>query len=451
MSRTWRLALSALLPALVAVGCSDWLTGNKLTNDPNNPTVAARSNLLVGIETGQTVLQTGDLARLFSMWMQQMAGTDRQYVSLGVYTYDEDAFSPDWTAIYAGGGLIDIRALEQSALATGDTIYAGVAYVLEGFTMGTATGIWGDIPYSQAVSDSLKPKLDSQQTVYATVQAKLDTAIAFLACTSKTCVGPGSEDVWYGGGAQQWTALAHTLKARYYLDVSQRIPSAYDSAFAETTLGIADTSGNLNSYQSDIPQEQNIWYQFIVKQRQGYISAGKFLVDLMTASKDPRLAQYFQPITVSNADTIVGAPPNTAGNFSSLNPATRGAPGFRQPMVTFAENQLIRAEAALRKSAPDQAAADAAYNAERTSYGLPTATGVTLPTIINEKYVALFQNGIVVWNDYKRTCLPAITPFQRPIPERLLYPLSAERNANPNVPPPAQQPALNWANPTACT
>lgn len=449
MSRTWRLALSALLPALVAVGCSDWLTGNKLTNDPNNPTNAARNNLLVGVQTGQTVVQTGDLARLFSMWMQQMAGTDRQYVSLGVYTYDEDAFSPDWSAIYTGGGLIDIRALQSAALTAGDTTYAGVGYVLEGLTMGTAADIWGDIPYSQAVGDSLRPQLDSQRVVYATVQAKLDTAIAFLACTGPTCAGPGGADLWYGGDPASWTALAHTLKARFYMHVAERDPTAYDSAFAETTLGIADTTGDLKSFQSDIPQEQNIWYQFMIKQRQGYISAGAFLVNLMQSQNDPRLGEFFAPI---GGGGIVGAPPNTAGNFSQLNPATRGAPGFRQPIVTFAENELIRAEAALKKSAPDQAAADAAYNAERTKFGLSTATGVTVPTVIAEKYIALFQNGIEVWNDYKRTCQPAITPAQPAgVPGRLLYPLSAERNANPNVPPPEQQPPRNWNDPNPCT
>lgn len=452
MTRYWRLALGALVPAVLAVGCTDWLTGPNLTEDPNNPTVAARDNLLTGVETGQTVLQTGDLARLFSMWMQQMAGTDRQYVSLGVYSYDEDAFSADWSSIYDGGGLVDIRALQSQALAAGDTLYAGIGYVLEAFTMGTAADIWGDIPYSEAVSDVLQPALDPQQQVYATVQSKLDTALLYLQCTAPavpSCAGPGGVDLWYGDSAlvesQKWTELAHTLKARFYMHVAEQDPSAYALALAQTDSGISTPDNDLTSFHSDIPQEQNIWYQFMVKQRQGYLSAGAFLVDTMTARSDPRLAQYFDPVP---GEGIIGAPPNTAGNFSQLNPATRGAPSFRQPMVTFAENQLIRAEAALQTG--DQAAADAAYNAERTAAGVSTGSGVTLPQIITEKYIALFQNGIEVWNDYKRTCLPAITPFQRPVPARLLYPLSAERNANPNVPPPEQQPAQNWNDPNPC-
>ena len=116
--------------------------------------------------------------------------------------------------------------------------------------------------------------------------------------------------------------------------------------------------------------------------------------------------------------------------------------------MTYAENELIMAEAALQTG--QQSIADAAFNAERASQGMPPKSGVTLNDIITEKYIALFQE-IEPWNDYKRTCLPAITPAQPTgVPGRLLYPESAERNANKNVPPPAQQPARNWDQPNAC-
>src|SRR5919199_4574437 len=102
MYRISKLALSALLPAVLLAGCNDWLTGTKEENNPNSPVTAGPNQLLVDIEVGQTILQTGDLARNFAMWMQQMAGTDRQYVTQGVYIYDEDASSPDWTQVYTG-------------------------------------------------------------------------------------------------------------------------------------------------------------------------------------------------------------------------------------------------------------------------------------------------------------------------------------------------------------
>jgi hypothetical protein len=79
-------------------------------------------------------------------------------------------------------------------------------------------------------------------------------------------------------------------------------------------------------------------------------------------------------------------------------------------------------------------------NNELASQGLPAVAGLTgaalFQEIMTEKYIALFQN-IEVWSDYKRTCIPALTPAggAAQIPGRLLY-SQDERNANPNIPAP---------------
>ena len=118
--------------------------------------------------------------------------------------------------------------------------------------------------------------------------------------------------------------------------------------------------------------------------------------------------------------------------------------------MTYAENQLIIAEAAFRLG--QTATALAAYNAERADAGVPTAGSVTLADIMTEKYIALFQN-IEVWNDWKRTCIPALTPAAGTvggIPARLLY-AQSERNTNTNIPLPSDQPARNWNDPAGCS
>jgi hypothetical protein len=79
------------------------------------------------------------------------------------------------------------------------------------------------------------------------------------------------------------------------------------------------------------------------------------------------------------------------------------------------------------------------------------ATGpALLREIMTEKYITLFQN-IEVWNDYKRTCLPALVPAggKSDVPGRFLYP-TGERQTNPNVPndPPTQR---NWNDPQSCS
>ncbi|HEX6534563.1 MAG TPA: SusD/RagB family nutrient-binding outer membrane lipoprotein, partial [Gemmatimonadaceae bacterium] len=140
----------------------------------------------------------------------------------------------------------------------------------------------------------------------------------------------------------------------------------------------------------------------------------------------------------------------------------RGGQAYQQPIVTYNENLLIMAEAQFQTG--DEAGALASLNAERAAWGTATpwhhaitlapsaATGpALLQAIMTEKYITLFQN-VEAWNDYKRTCIPALTPANGAtvIPGRLLYGVT-ERQTNPNVPEPSQQPARNANDPNACT
>ncbi len=281
--------------------------------------------------------------------------------------------------------------------------------------------------------------------MYAAVQAKLDTAITLLGGTG---TGPAGADLFYGGNKTKWLRLAHTLKARFYLHVAERQgTSAYQAALAQAQQGL-QKGDDLLSYQSDDPNEQNSWYQFTVIQRAGYMSPGAFLVNLLQSRNDPRLAQYFDP---NAAGQYVGAAPGQQGSatISTFDDA-RVAPDYRQPIVTYAENQLIIAESAFRLGQTNTALT--ALNAERADAGLPAVGSATLSDIMTEKYIALFQN-MEVWNDWKRTCLPALTPAQGAvggIPGRILY-AQSERNTNTNIPLPSAQPARNWNDPNACS
>ena len=71
-----------------------------------------------------------------------------------------------------------------------------------------------------------------------------------------------------------------------------------------------------------------------------------------------------------------------------------------------------------------------------------------LDSIMIEKYVALFQN-IEAWSDYRRTCVPALTPYLKAnliwrgkIPGRLYYG-GTEGNVNSHIPTTSQQLATN--------
>jgi hypothetical protein len=233
----------------------------------------------------------------------------------------------------------------------------------------------------------------------------------------------------------------------------------YALALAAAQDGISSTDADFRTYHSTTANEWNFWHQFVVVQRAGDIGAGRRLVELMKARNDPRLETgnskipgYFE--ADEDSGEVHGADQDGKGSPVSGLSEARSAKEYRQPLITYMENQLIIAEAAYKTG--DEPAARVAVNAARAEAGLPgLGVGVTgqalLDAIYEEKYIAMFQN-IEAWNDYKRTCYPALTPATgaTAIPSRLLYG-SAERNANPNIPKPAEQPVRNWNDPNPCT
>ena len=415
----------------MAAGCSDYLTSPRAIQNPNNPTQATVAQLLTGAETNLEILYTGDLARSLSLWTKQYAGLDRQFVAVEKYDYGEDNFDGAWATVYTGGGLLDLRSIEARADSAGDATTGGIARVMEAMYLGLAADLWGDVPLTDALKPGVPATLTPQAQVYAAVQTKLDEAVTLLAQNKAS--GTGSADLFYGGSAAKWLRAAHSVKARYYLHVGN-----YAKALSEGKLGFQSPADDMKAYASENTNEQNLWYQFTEIQRSGYIGPNAYIINLMQSRNDPRLTQYFSPGPGST--TIFGVTNNAPNSKAAvLNPATRGSPAFQQPIITYAEVQLIIAEAALRTG--DAATALTAYNAYRTSQGLATAGAVTLSEILTEKFIVNFQN-IEAYNDYRRTCLPAIpsTVAATPIPGRLLYP-DIERKANPNIPPPSEQPA----------
>jgi starch-binding outer membrane protein, SusD/RagB family len=293
------------------------------------------------------------------------------------------------------------------------------------------------------------PVLDPQDQVYAALQVKLDEAIASMNASNPGGSPPGIEDLVYEGDLAKWTALAYTLKARYYLHTVERLGApAYAAALAAATNGIADPSGDYLAYHSTASTESNLYFQF-TGQWVDYLSAGKALLDLLQSTGDPRLSEYFDPN--ADGDFVGAAPGEDIGVSPSPLSATRLDAGFRQPLATWAENALIVAEAA--NVGGDDLTARANLDAVRADAGLaPVGAGVSGPAllqaIMTEKYIRLFQSP-ETWSDYRRTCLPVLVPAPGStfIPARFVYPLS-ERNANTSIPDGG--PLQNWNDPNPC-
>jgi starch-binding outer membrane protein, SusD/RagB family len=444
MRRSWSTTLGAALLMLGSAGCGDFLSGDDVSGNPNLPTAGTRDALFVGWQAGQFGVQEFGLAQVTCQWTQQCYAVQRFSFTRATYDVIDLDYNADWAQIYGGGGLKEMREVQVSATADDEIVYRGIAKVWEAFTMGTAASIWGDIPYSQAGPDNPTPAFDDQLAVYDALQLLLDGAIADLQ-SGIVQTGVGATDFVYGGDPVLWTEAAHTLKARFFLHTAEvRGVPAYQSALAEAQLGISAAANNFTSLHSQTQGEQNGWWQFYNLSGFGQdVVAGQFLAELMVARADPRLAEYFAPSTPGPFGGQAPDGTESAAGVSQLQ-GTRATPEFRQPYITWEENQMIMAEASFVLSGAG--AAQPFVDALRTSVGLASVPVTSLNTIMEEKYIALFQN-IEVFNDYKRTCYPTITPVANPsfsgvVPGRIFY-AQSETNVNPNAPSVAQQLGTN--------
>lgn len=511
--------------AFSVAGCSDYLSAPDVTHDPTKVTQLSKPGALyVGIQEAGPPQREGQIARFATEYAQQIGGFSRQSIGFDLYQAKPSDTDTYFGAIYGtsnvltgGGGLLDIHKLQQLARKNNDSLYLGIGKVYEALYMGYAADIWGDIPYRQAADSTiLTPQFDPQLQIYQDLQAQLDSAITiFLAApTGSTNFGPagdGNELIYQGTTTDQlrtiYTQVAHSLKARLFMHTAAVDATAYAKALAEVGPaglnnggpGISSPANDFLWFHNATPNGQNIWWQYSLAR--GDVGPGAALVEILkrrmatlpvlTVEDSARIKFYF----TRSADTLkadrgyfgyrpagtTGMPTNGTiyngsgspeGLFSGLGPFIDGftPPGdFRQPEITWAETQLIGAEAAFH--AGGQAAAQPFLDAVRANrtYGSTGGAVVTFPAlasvpatlqnIMEEKYVTLFLNP-EVWNDYKRTCLPSLAPAPlattagsapraSPIPGRLPYGLT-ELNANGANAPQVSPTGQNANNPTPC-
>ncbi|MEO8880478.1 MAG: SusD/RagB family nutrient-binding outer membrane lipoprotein [Gemmatimonadaceae bacterium] len=439
MKKSYKLALVALAASTItATGCNSFLTGEGLTNNPNQPTSATADQLFIAMQVAVMGDWESYPMNLLPLWVNQIAGVNRQWQSYAQFKSGTDNLTSDglWISFYASGGLADIRRGETAAAANGNQKEVGQFRVIEALLMGTAADIFGDVPYDSALTPF--PIFDPQAAVYAHVQAVLDSAITDLSGAG----GGAGADFYYGNNFGQWTALAHTLKARFYMHTAENADLSYNNAIlgqvlTETAAGISTVGGSFSTKHTTTTFETNLFYEFLVGSRAGDVEPGAEHINLAKQLNDN--AELASLYSTNNQGQYVGS---AAGASAGSNISTFIFPSdYSMGIVTYSENLLLSAEAHYRLGQAGPALTD--YTTERAAYGdagapIPAGANGLLVGILEEKYVRNFLSPEVYF-DYLRTCVPNIPipanastsfPF---IPPRLPYSYT-ERTTNPKTP-----------------
>ena len=320
---------------VIFLSCKKSVEG--FNGDPNNPTDADAITMLTGVEVGNMDVQEGELARIAGMWSGYYTGEQFQYQSFYQYLIIARNFDDSWQRIFSGV-LKNERLMKQKAYAVNNKRLVGVAQVIEANVIGTATSLWGDVPFLQASNDSYpNPAYDQQTQVYGNVQTLLDSAIQNFA--SAAFVDFSAQDIHFAGNMTKWTQTAYTLKARYYMHTKQ-----YPLALTAAQSGISAAANSwLAPHASTATGTYNLYYQFMASVRPGFMDAnGAYAVGLLNSAN----SKYR-----GNSKTIEKARYNYL--YSSATNPNYTTNGFYYqnvsfPLAGYAENLLILAEADAR-------------------------------------------------------------------------------------------------------
>lgn len=450
-----RILFISVLSTLAA--CDDIIDG-EINIDPNNPTSTEYQSVLTTAGVGQILVQNGIASRMAGFFSGTHTGIARQYGGFNTYTVTTNSFNGIWDDIFINAfrnARLSASLAEEQGI-SGVTI--GITQVLEALSAGTATSLFGDIPFDQLSNVQFdNPEFESQLQVYGKIQTLLDNAIVNLSAGGgRPAVG---SEIFFNGDPVAWIAVANTIKARYYMHTGE-----YAAAYAAAQNGISiPVHSMLGAFGEAIEASNLNWQQFENESQGDDLIMSDFLVSMLDAtaneyrgnSKTNEIARY---------NYLFGTNPNGV----ILNTSRDGFAGQTAParIVTYEENLLILAEAAIRSvdfatalthlndfrsymssggylNSPNLS--DLQYDAyvanDFANGGIENVDGLSadnalLREVLEERYITLLAQ-IEVFNDVRRTLnetivrVPVVPNVGTALPERFLYAQSEiERNTN---------------------
>lgn len=362
-----------------------------------------------------------------------------------------------------------------------------MARIWRAYSFMVMTDTYGDVPYTQAGKSYLEgivtPQYDTQESIYDDILKELTEASAALDATKARI----TSDLLYDGDVAKWKRLGNSLLLRAAMRLSKVNPtkaaefvgkavagglmqSNDDNAVLRHTANFTNPVGSqLNGGQSAFFYLDEEFVEFLKKNNDPrlssiavrYVGATSGAQQVESRANRTPAIQFGAPQGFDN--TTIG-PAVTARklaslwDFSQLDRTRMGAllaPSF---LVTYAQTQLLLAEAVFRKWTTGDAAAlyangirqhmrqlslygastaiaDAAINTYVTAN--PLMAGKELEQINTQYWVASFLVGPEAWANFRRSGFPLLTPNTypgsdlktEPFIRRLTY-TDAELNVN---------------------
>ncbi|KPM48976.1 SusD/RagB family nutrient-binding outer membrane lipoprotein [Jiulongibacter sediminis] len=429
----------------------------QMNTDPNNPTTIGSQYLLPYAMENSIDRYWGGTTR-FERLNLDGAMLWIQYLARNIYSNEGDSYgitpafyNNTWESLYNDG----LTNFERIIVLTGpegvnpNSNYEGVALVMKTWVYSLLTDMYGAVPYSEAVSGSASepvytPSYDSMESIYAGMLADLKTANEKLTVGGPVIAG----DIVYNGDILKWKKFANSLRLRLANRQAAKKPAESKAIMAEI-LGSPATypiftsnADNATLAHTGTRPSNNSWNEVMVFGGRTDWSMSKTFVDLLSSTGDTRLEAIATDVNGTYSGIPNGLPDAIATTYLSSASIMQdrfrdaGAPSI---LMTYSELNFILAEAAVDGDISGDAAAymEEGIKASYDYYGMAVPDGfveglggATKETVMTQKWIALFGQGVEAWTEYRRTGFPNFPPadpraiFENDgiIPTRLPYP-----------------------------
>lgn len=449
-----------LLACLTLFSCQGLVDG--INDNPNDILISdiEAELFLTGALLGNSLVQGGHLNRISGMYSGQLVGIASLYSNIYGFSLSTAESVSTWVRIYVSV-VPNLRHIRESN--PEDKLLVGMAKIVEAHAVGTGASIFGDVPYLEINNPDIEdPKFDSQVSVFNACIALLEDGIKDLEGAKSRAV---TADIYFEGDKDKWIEAAYTILARYHLQM-RNYPAAYTAA----SKGISSHAGSLQHIprgESNVAVgDKNMFWEILEGSRAGDIgTVNSYLMQLI----DPANSESRNNAKTHEAARFGYYTIDESGGFVNQGIVEQYEP---QNLVSYAENQLILAEAGARTqnlatglahlndlrgwldggngvNANFQADSImyAAYDAaDFNSGGIENTDGIDplralLREIIEERYISGF-GSYIPYNDARRLRkgdTDIAVPFilvdgpSGPYPERMPY-SADELNSNANAP-----------------
>jgi hypothetical protein len=218
--RSFKYIILGSLLVLGATSCKKWLDVNTDPSNPNNATAAEQNRLpwiqkfycyTAGVTNFRTAAQSG-------VYYSNSAVGNALTTTWTFHTGNTTPYQT-WFVEVAS----NLNDLYNSAQKKGAWHYMAAADVFHALGFMQMLDVYGEMPYSEALTETPSPGYDDGKTIYYGCMAKLNEAIDLFSRTQDaTAPKLASGDMWNGGDVNKWIKLCWGLKARYMLKLSKK-------------------------------------------------------------------------------------------------------------------------------------------------------------------------------------------------------------------------------------